>query len=112
MDFDELYEQHFHKTYQYIRYMVSNAQLAEDLTQDTFLRIYKTNLAKIDNYQKYTRQVARNLVYDYYRKKALIEWLPFKSAPEQREFVDLRQIFGHILPKFFLGATSRTDCST
>ncbi|MGN7478727.1 RNA polymerase sigma factor, partial [Solibacillus silvestris] len=26
-------------------------------------------------------------VYDYYRKKALIEWLPFKSAPEQREFV-------------------------
>lgn len=87
MNFDELYEQHFHKTYQYIRYMVSNAQLAEDLTQDTFLRLYKTNLGKVDNFYTYTRQVARNLVYDYYRKKALIEWLPFKSVPEQHEFV-------------------------
>lgn len=87
MDFDELYEQHFHKTYQYIRYMVSNAQLAEDLTQDTFLRIYKTDLGKVNNFYTYTRQVARNLVYDYYRKKALIDWLPFKSVPEQQEFV-------------------------
>ncbi|HEY4623149.1 MAG TPA: MmcB family DNA repair protein [Solibacillus sp.] len=26
--------------------------------------------------------------------------------------MDLRQVFGHILPKFFLGATSRMDCST
>lgn len=85
MDFDELYELHFHKTYQYIRYMVSNAQLAEDLTQDTFLRIYKSNTEKVVNIQIYIRQVARNLVYDYYRRKALIQWLPFKSAPEQQE---------------------------
>lgn len=47
MDFDELYEQEFRKTYQYIRYMVSNAQIAEDLTQDTFVRIYKTDLTKV-----------------------------------------------------------------
>ena len=26
--------------------------------------------------------------------------------------VDLRQVFGHTLPKCFLGATSRMDCST
>ena len=44
MDFDELYKQEFRKTYQYIRYMVSNSQVAEDLTQDTFVRIYKTDL--------------------------------------------------------------------
>lgn len=69
MDFDELYGLHFHKTYQYIRYMVSNAQLAEDLTQDTFLRIYKSNTENVANFQTYIRQVARNLVYDYYRKK-------------------------------------------
>lgn len=87
MDFDELYELHFHKTYQYIRYMVSNAQLAEDLTQDTFLRIYKSHTENVANFQTYIRQVARNLVYDYYRKKALIQWLPFKSAPEQQEFI-------------------------
>lgn len=26
--------------------------------------------------------------------------------------LDLRQVFGHLLPKFFLWATSRMDCST
>lgn len=87
MDFEELYEQEFRKTYQYIRYMVSNAHIAEDLTQDAFVRIYKTDLTKVDNFQTYTRQVARNLVYDYYRKKALIKWLPFTHSPEQQEVV-------------------------
>ena len=87
MDFEALYEQQFQKTHQYIRYMVSNAELAEDLTQDTFLRIYKTDLTKVENVRTYTRQVARNLVYDYYRKKALIQWLPFKNAHEEQEFV-------------------------
>ncbi|WP_239835814.1 RNA polymerase sigma factor [Solibacillus kalamii] len=86
LDFDELYEQEFRKTYQYIRYMVSHAQVAEDLTQDTFVRIYKSDLTKVTNCQTYTRQVARNLVYDYYRKKALIKWLPFTNAPEQQDF--------------------------
>ena len=26
-------------------------------------------------------------MYDYYRKKALIQWLPFKNAHEEQEFV-------------------------
>lgn len=87
MDFDELYEQQFQKIYQYIRYMVSNAELAEDLTQDTFYRIYKSNIANVENTTTYTRQIARNLVFDYYRKKALIQWLPFTKSYEELEFV-------------------------
>lgn len=87
MDFDAVYDQQFQKTYQYIRYMVSNAELAEDFTQETFIRIYKTDLTKVTNIHTYCRQVARNLVYDYYRKKALIQWLPFTKSHEQQEFV-------------------------
>lgn len=87
MDFNAVYDQQFQKTYQYIRYMVSNAQLAEDLTQETFIRIYKTDITKVTNIHTYSRQVARNLVYDYYRKKALIQWLPFTKLHEQQELV-------------------------
>ena len=35
-----------------------------------------------------------------------------QSLNKLNEALDLRQVFGHILPKFFLGATSRMDCST
>lgn len=42
-------------------------------------------------------------IYDYYiNNKLLIN----------RKYLDLRQVFGHTLPKCFLGATSRMDCST
>ena len=43
MDFDDIYEEHFHNIYRYIFYMVSDTQLAEDLTQEVFLRIYKND---------------------------------------------------------------------
>lgn len=86
MDFDKLYSETFQSTYAFTRYMVGNAELAEDLTQETYYRIYKAkNLHRVANVAVYTRQIARNLVYDYYRKKALIQWLPFTASKEQQE---------------------------
>lgn len=86
MDFDKLYSEQFQPTYVFIRYMVGHAELAEDLTQETFYRIYKAkNLDRVAKSAVYVRQVARNLVYDYYRKKALIKWLPFTTSHEQHE---------------------------
>ncbi|MGE7021694.1 RNA polymerase sigma factor [Solibacillus cecembensis] len=85
MDFEQIYEQHFGKIYQYIRYMVTNAELAEDLTQETFLRVYKNTFRQEASITTYIRQIARNIVYDHYRKKALIQWLPFTKSHEQEE---------------------------
>lgn len=82
MDFNELYEAHFQRIYQYIYYMVSDAGLAEDLTQETFLRVYKGKFRQEAAMSTYIRQIARNLVYDHYRKKALIKWLPFQKKHE------------------------------
>ena len=87
MDFDTIYEQQFHKVYQYIRYMVSNAELAEDLTQETFLKFYKANFKHEASAATFIRQIARNLVYDHYRRKALIKWLPFSNIHEGEEMV-------------------------
>lgn len=85
MDFDTFYEQQFQKIYQYIRYMVSNVELAEDLTQETFLKFYKAKFRHEASAETFIRQIARNLVYDHYRKKALIEWLPFTKLHEKQE---------------------------
>lgn len=70
MDFDELYEQEFRKTYQYIRYMVSNAQVAEDLTQDTYMRIYKTDLTKVTHFLD---------LYEASRPESCLRLLPEES---------------------------------
>jgi RNA polymerase sigma-70 factor (ECF subfamily) len=53
---------------------VSDAQVAEDLLQETFLRIHKS-LDNIGDNQRITAwvfQIARNLVIDHYRSKARV----------------------------------------
>ena len=82
MNFDDIYEEHFHNIYRFIFYMVSDIQLAEDLTQEVFLRIYESD-PKSETIATYIRKVARHLVIDYYRRKALIQWLPFVKEYEQ-----------------------------
>ena len=62
--------------------MVNSAQLAEDLTQEAFLKLYKAKVKEPAAVYTYLRQIARHLVYDHYRKKALIEWLPFSKKDE------------------------------
>lgn len=69
MEFDELYERYFQRIYQFIYYMVSDPSLAEDLTQETFLRVYKGQFRNDAALGTYIRKIARNIVYDSYRKK-------------------------------------------
>lgn len=85
MDFEACYEQYFEKIYRYIFYMTSEKQLAEDLTQEAFLRLYKSTFSGQAEMYTYVRQIARNLVYDHYRRKALIKWLPFQKKHEPQQ---------------------------
>ena len=82
MSFEEQYTQYFQLMYRYIFYMTGSKELAEDLTQETFLRVY--NRGELHTEIAYIRTIARHLVYDHYRKKALIQWLPFTKQHEQQ----------------------------
>lgn len=82
MDFETCYEQYFDKLYRYLFYMTGNRQIAEDLTQETFLKFYKGNFAGQSAPYTYIHQIARNLAYDHYRRAALIKWLPFTKKHE------------------------------
>lgn len=89
MSFEEYYERYFQIIYRYTYYMTSSKELAEDLTQETFLRLYNGSCQHVSSVETYLRKIARHLVYDYYRRRALIEWLPFtKKHADQRAAID------------------------
>ena len=72
MTTEQIWEALRAKLESFLRQRVSDPQLAEDLLQETFLRIHK-KLDDIDDQQRMTSwvfQIARNLVIDHYRSKA------------------------------------------
>lgn len=72
MSTEQIWEALSEKLRAFLRHRVSDAQVAEDLLQETFLRLHK-KLDDIDDEQRLTAwvfQIARNLVIDHYRFKA------------------------------------------
>jgi len=63
-------EQYYDKIYRYIYFKVNNRALAEDLTQETFLRFINTESKEPERYL-YT--IAKNLCIDHYRKNKASE---------------------------------------
>ncbi|MEC1180566.1 RNA polymerase sigma factor [Metasolibacillus meyeri] len=71
--FDQYYDAHSKEIFQFIYFLVGQKETAEDLTQDTFVKALKNNKAFRGDAQVKTWLVtiARNTVYDYYRRKRL-----------------------------------------
>lgn len=106
------YETQYDKIYRYCYYKVNNAAMAEDITQETFLRFLENNTYKEKGKElNYLYTIARNLCIDEYRKRvseelpedlaegsveeALVESLDMRRAlakltPMERELVLLR----------------------
>ena len=92
--FGFLYERYLEDIYRFVLIKVSNTNIAEDLTEETFIRTweYLPSLArknrKINNFKAFLYRTASNLVVDYYRKKHpstenLEQTLKFDESPEK-----------------------------
>ena len=79
MSIEALYEQHSDAIYTYIYYLVGEQQLAEDLTHDTFLKVMKQlHTFRAQSTEKtWLTSIARNTVYDHFRKGRKFKFLPF-----------------------------------
>lgn len=82
-------QEHYDKIYRYCYFKVGNSALAEDLTQETFLKYFMQN-SYIERGKKlaYLYTIARNLCMDAFRKKqpeALTENMPDTDSFEQLE---------------------------
>ncbi|MDP3880731.1 MAG: RNA polymerase sigma factor [bacterium] len=66
-----IYEKHSDAIFRHCYFRVSSKELAENLTQETFMRAWKYLLEKeeIKNMKALLYRIAGNLVIDYYRKK-------------------------------------------
>jgi len=78
-----LYDEHYDAVYRYCYYRVGNADLAQDLTAEVFVRMVE----KLDNYQVRGRPllawlytIARNLVVDTHRTNGRATHVPLDAA--------------------------------
>ena len=84
--FAALFEQFHAPILNYLHRMVSDRAVAEDLTQDTFIKAYKAlpgtkpDLA----FKAWLYRIATNTAISHLRRGKIVKWLPFVSDPEQR----------------------------
>ena len=71
-DFEEIYRTHANSVFRYALRTVGNRELAEDITSEAFLELYKA-LDSVDpaRLPAWLFTVARNRAVDYWRKRAL-----------------------------------------
>jgi RNA polymerase sigma-70 factor (ECF subfamily) len=69
--FECLVDEHYRHIYNFIYHMVQNEQDAADLTQETFIRIYRAlpKMRKHGALPAWIRRIALNLCFDHLRKR-------------------------------------------
>lgn len=98
-DITRQYNQYSDAVYRYIFLLVRQKETAEDLTQDTFYKAFRS----MDSYREEAAEltwlirIARNVTYDHFRRKRIIAFFPFDDNKDGRkneetpEFLTLRQ---------------------
>lgn len=81
----------YDKVYKYCYFKVSNAELAEDLTQETFLKYFsQENYLERGKQLAYLYTIAKNLCIDTYRKKKYAELSTEIQGEDQIEKLELK----------------------
>lgn len=73
--FGQIYDAYVRKIYRFIYFKVASAELAEDLTSETFLKAWQYLMEKreVPHLQALLYTVARNVVIDHYRAVAHLQ---------------------------------------
>ncbi|MGE7931487.1 RNA polymerase sigma factor [Viridibacillus arvi] len=85
--FQQVYQTHNDAIYQYIFYLIQHREVAEDLTQETFYRAYKQfdTFREEADVKTWIKRIARNLVYDHFRRKQIVKFIPFVHLDDRVE---------------------------
>ena len=78
----ELFEQHRSAIFAYIRRLTADTSLAEELTQETFLRVFvaRERLKQVANLRAWAFRVATNTTFSALRRSRLYAWLPWETT--------------------------------
>lgn len=83
MNFEDIYQKLSDKVYGYIYLMIGEAETAEDLTQETFLKIYN-NMGSYrgqSTISTWVIAIARNKTIDYIRRKQRLSFFSLLKTP-------------------------------
>ena len=70
--FKKVLEMYKNKIYNYLRLMIHNEQIAEELTQDTFVKVYfKAKTIRTSNLKAWIYAIATNLARSEFRKRKI-----------------------------------------
>lgn len=65
-------EQLYSPLYRYIKKRINNQLDAEDLTQEVFYKLSRSNNDQVENIKSWLYTIAKNTITDYYRKRKIV----------------------------------------
>ncbi|MGB9763233.1 MAG: RNA polymerase sigma factor [Minisyncoccia bacterium] len=68
-EFINLYNENLDKVFRFVFLRVDSTEIAQDLTHQSFLKLWRSNNNNIKNTKAFLFQIARNELIDYYRKR-------------------------------------------
>jgi RNA polymerase sigma-70 factor (ECF subfamily) len=77
----ELFEKHRSAIYAYVYRLVDDREWAHDLTQETFLRVFRARqrLPQVENRRAWVYRVATNVAINALRRRRRFTWLPWRQ---------------------------------
>jgi RNA polymerase sigma-70 factor (ECF subfamily) len=89
LDIESIYRMYGEYIYRYIYGMVRNKAEAEDLLQDTFIKVMKAESSEIENMKSWLITIARYTIYDHWRReRRRLKLRPF--IREKKRDIDLK----------------------
>lgn len=107
--FKRVMDQYKNKIYNYLRLMLNNEQTAEELTQDTFVKVYfKAHTLKTENLKAWIYTIATNLARSEFRKKKVkalfslsdIQEINFSYNPSYEDEMVIKQLLAALPEKY------------
>jgi RNA polymerase sigma-70 factor (ECF subfamily) len=77
-----LFEQYHTAVFAYLYRLVGDREWAHDLTQETFLRLFRARnrLPQVENRRAWIYRIATNLAFNALKRHRRFAWLPWRSA--------------------------------
>lgn len=80
-----IYERFSPQIYRYVYRLVGSQELADDITQETFLKAFQgiRGIAQDSNVSAWLYRIASNACFDILRRRKLITWMPILEESEK-----------------------------
>jgi RNA polymerase sigma-70 factor, ECF subfamily len=82
-----IYEHFSAQIHRYVYRLVGNQELADDITQETFLRAFQSirKISKDANVSAWLYRIASNACFDVLRRRKLITWMPMLEESDKSD---------------------------